>query len=173
MIRRPPSSTRTDTLFPYTTLFRSGPLAERFGTTRHSGPLDLLDEGAPRLAGRAAAGPLGLDGTALAAAVDGSRAGHEANLDSPCDNGVREHLFDPSRTDAARGDQALSRTTFADDGTANGLEPRAARRDGRALLARAAALRGRGARPRARLPGARRGVRRSPDRKSTRMKSRH
>src|SRR3546814_1347526 len=26
MIRRPPSSTRTDTLFPYTTLFRSGSL---------------------------------------------------------------------------------------------------------------------------------------------------
>src|SRR3546814_2598377 len=28
MIRRPPRSTRTDTLFPYTTLFRSGPLLE-------------------------------------------------------------------------------------------------------------------------------------------------
>src|SRR3546814_16880622 len=27
MIRRPPISTRTDTLFPYTTLFRSSPLA--------------------------------------------------------------------------------------------------------------------------------------------------
>src|SRR3546814_14017586 len=27
MIRRPPGSTRTDTLFPYTTLFRSVPLA--------------------------------------------------------------------------------------------------------------------------------------------------
>src|SRR3546814_8672337 len=27
MIRRPPRSTRTDTLFPYTTLFRSWPLA--------------------------------------------------------------------------------------------------------------------------------------------------
>src|SRR3546814_19427359 len=27
MIRRPPRSTRTDTLFPYTTLFRSHPLA--------------------------------------------------------------------------------------------------------------------------------------------------
>src|SRR3546814_4845610 len=27
MIRRPPRSTRTDTLFPYTTLFRSGPEA--------------------------------------------------------------------------------------------------------------------------------------------------
>src|SRR3546814_2150563 len=35
MIRRPPRSTRTDTLFPYTTLFRSGWAAnqyrERFG----------------------------------------------------------------------------------------------------------------------------------------------
>src|SRR6056297_4120975 len=28
MPRRPPRSTRTDTLFPYTTLFRSGPGAE-------------------------------------------------------------------------------------------------------------------------------------------------
>src|SRR3546814_17851064 len=29
MIRRPPRSTRTDTLFPYTTFFRSGPSIER------------------------------------------------------------------------------------------------------------------------------------------------
>src|SRR3546814_3499584 len=29
MIRRPPRSTRTDTLFPYTTLFRSGVLLDR------------------------------------------------------------------------------------------------------------------------------------------------
>src|SRR3546814_797645 len=29
MIRRPPRSTRTDTLFPYTTLFRSGCVAKR------------------------------------------------------------------------------------------------------------------------------------------------
>src|SRR3546814_1366230 len=34
MIRRPPRSTRTDTLFPYTTLFRSGP----------NGPFFILDE---------------------------------------------------------------------------------------------------------------------------------
>src|SRR3546814_5960978 len=39
MIRRPPRSTRTDTLFPYTTLFRSiflriGILAEQFGELR-------------------------------------------------------------------------------------------------------------------------------------------
>src|SRR3546814_19985624 len=31
MIRRPPRSTRTDTLFPYTTLFRSDQLALLFG----------------------------------------------------------------------------------------------------------------------------------------------
>src|SRR3546814_2041370 len=34
MIRRPPRSTRTDTLFPYTTLFRSSPLSVRHYTTR-------------------------------------------------------------------------------------------------------------------------------------------
>src|SRR3546814_19246371 len=31
MIRRPPRSTRTDTLFPYTTLFRSKQIHEAFG----------------------------------------------------------------------------------------------------------------------------------------------
>src|SRR3546814_7603452 len=36
MIRRPPRSTRTDTLFPYTTLFRSGQL-----TATSTGALDL------------------------------------------------------------------------------------------------------------------------------------
>src|SRR3546814_1407044 len=35
MIRRPPRSTRTDTLFPYTTLFRSGVAS---GSRRGSGP---------------------------------------------------------------------------------------------------------------------------------------
>src|SRR3546814_5932219 len=34
MIRRPPRSTRTDTLFPYTTLFRSAP-----ASSRRRGPL--------------------------------------------------------------------------------------------------------------------------------------
>src|SRR3546814_8603981 len=33
MIRRPPRSTRTDTLFPYTTLFRSSRAAARFRAT--------------------------------------------------------------------------------------------------------------------------------------------
>src|SRR3546814_13290146 len=33
MIRRPPRSTRTDTLFPYTTLFRSGYLSYTYSNT--------------------------------------------------------------------------------------------------------------------------------------------
>src|SRR3546814_6557782 len=37
MIRRPPRSTRTDTLFPYTTLFRSDRLAQAF---RDHHPID-------------------------------------------------------------------------------------------------------------------------------------
>src|SRR3546814_12491170 len=36
MMRRPPRSTRTDTLFPYTTLFRSGPEGD---STRQIGPM--------------------------------------------------------------------------------------------------------------------------------------
>src|SRR3546814_3838331 len=55
MIRRPPRSTRTDTLFPYTTLFRSRAawnLHGKFGTARRRAHLDaavvrlhdLLDE---------------------------------------------------------------------------------------------------------------------------------
>src|SRR3546814_12519476 len=34
MIRRPPRSTRTDTLFPYTTLFRSSPAPQERGFTQ-------------------------------------------------------------------------------------------------------------------------------------------
>src|SRR3546814_3094650 len=39
MIRRPPRSTRTDTLFPYTTLFRSGYLVTR------QRPIDIKFDG--------------------------------------------------------------------------------------------------------------------------------
>src|SRR3546814_20915691 len=42
MIRRPPSSTRTDALFPYTTRFRSGLFASFAGEF-----LDLRDPAAP------------------------------------------------------------------------------------------------------------------------------
>src|SRR3546814_13901450 len=52
MIRRPPRSTRTDTLFPSTTLFRSlvpGPLGER---TTHRGGVAPVVHGAPPLPAR-------------------------------------------------------------------------------------------------------------------------
>src|SRR3546814_15357516 len=44
MIRRPPRSTRTDTLFPYTTLFRSRHYQwlPRFGHRWHTGPFARL-----------------------------------------------------------------------------------------------------------------------------------
>src|SRR3546814_20712302 len=46
MIRRPPRSTRTDTLFPYTTLFRSlggRRMAARLGAVDHQRIADLPD----------------------------------------------------------------------------------------------------------------------------------
>src|SRR3546814_5916509 len=46
MIRRPPRSTRTDTLFPYTTLFRSGGDAERQRQGPEDRPLSALPPGA-------------------------------------------------------------------------------------------------------------------------------
>src|SRR3546814_5020508 len=48
MIRRPPRSTRTDTLFPYTTLFRSFGLEAGNGSRLQF--LELIDEEGRRLA---------------------------------------------------------------------------------------------------------------------------
>src|SRR3546814_3816133 len=54
MIRRPPRSTRTDTLFPYTTLFRSNDEAERMEHRQHGdlpvvgGEGEFLDPGPDR-----------------------------------------------------------------------------------------------------------------------------
>src|SRR3546814_1950882 len=52
MIRRPPRSTRTDTLFPYTTLFRSGEHL-REGHRRRIGAVELEHLHAPLTLGRA------------------------------------------------------------------------------------------------------------------------
>src|SRR3546814_8355260 len=46
MIRRPPRSTRTDTLLPYTTLFRSRHLVSWYGTIGMGGVLHTIN---PRL----------------------------------------------------------------------------------------------------------------------------
>src|SRR3546814_14945575 len=45
MIRRPPRSTRTDTLFPYTTLFRSEPGIDPYTRTVSDVYQDLFGEG--------------------------------------------------------------------------------------------------------------------------------
>src|SRR3546814_20259768 len=41
MIRRPPRSTRTETLFPYTTLFRSPPLAAHSSSQTKAGAASM------------------------------------------------------------------------------------------------------------------------------------
>src|SRR3546814_18081695 len=46
-IRRPPRSTRTDTLFPYTTLFRSAVLRLRSGIEQVERPVDRADRPLP------------------------------------------------------------------------------------------------------------------------------
>src|SRR3546814_9046988 len=65
MIRRPPRSTRTDTLFPYTTLFRSVGLARSALGVRHQ------DRRAAVLAGQAGDGVCGAVGVGR---VGGGRA---------------------------------------------------------------------------------------------------
>src|SRR3546814_1419924 len=47
MIRRPPRSTRTDTLFPYTTLFRSVPQIIHFLKVARSGWRQTIDSLSP------------------------------------------------------------------------------------------------------------------------------
>src|SRR3546814_6548250 len=77
MIRRPPRSTRTDTLFPYTTLFRSAQ-----GAAGHAYPGRQRCEAAGhqwragRLAGRGAARSL------RGAGVDGRSEEHTSELQS-------------------------------------------------------------------------------------------
>src|SRR3546814_10883979 len=49
MIRRPPRSTRTDTLFPYTTLFRSPALKDSLNALSYSEFLDIVVNGRQNL----------------------------------------------------------------------------------------------------------------------------
>src|SRR3546814_10590692 len=48
MIRRPPRSTRTDTLLPYTTLFRSGSIGKRAVSPRTEPPVSRTEDAASR-----------------------------------------------------------------------------------------------------------------------------
>src|SRR3546814_19588190 len=51
MIRRPPRSTRTDTLFPYTTLFRSDERIEKRGESVHGNVNAYATRAAPERGG--------------------------------------------------------------------------------------------------------------------------
>src|SRR3546814_10986173 len=84
MIRRPPASTRTDTLFPYTTLFRSDHALGLAGCRT-----DDLQAPAPgaalvvdRAVGRDAGGVFG-EGLHLHQAAHALRADHDAEADPP------------------------------------------------------------------------------------------
>src|SRR3546814_12031300 len=77
MIRRPPISTRTDTLFPYTTLFRSQGGAGR-GARREGGGTSRREHAAPSGHGPGGGGASDRDGrgrSALSGAGTDRRAG--------------------------------------------------------------------------------------------------
>src|SRR3546814_7530542 len=76
MIRRPPRSTRTDTLFPYTTLFRSGP------------PEPRRRQGDPALARRAAQKRAGCDALRKAG-VHGAPSGQLGSDPVRAEEGLR------------------------------------------------------------------------------------
>src|SRR3546814_693928 len=93
MIRRPPRSTRTDTLFPYTTLFRSGLVGAGVGRSGR----DRMEHGLPDM-GRLTiyeayvkAQPLRRGARQLARKVE---SGHTATDDQ--DVFARAHRFNPS-----------------------------------------------------------------------------
>src|SRR3546814_12745483 len=93
MIRRPPRSTRTDTLFPYTTLFRSGAVLVALGhRTDQGGGEDEAHEVAGGRAGGdgPAAGAVGVD------RQTGEAEGHveqlAASAEAPAERGAdHEH----------------------------------------------------------------------------------
>src|SRR3546814_20214338 len=78
MIRRPPRSTRTDTLFPYTTLFRSGVLLADAAQSAGKLPLpdaDMVAVSAHKLGGPPGIGALILKDERLIEAAGGQERG--------------------------------------------------------------------------------------------------
>src|SRR3546814_15311097 len=69
MIRRPPRSTRTDTLFPYTTLFRSDGSGSAILPTPAIGGVGLLDDWSKYAT-------IGFKGSGDVLVVIGTRGGH-------------------------------------------------------------------------------------------------
>src|SRR3546814_11473603 len=65
MIRRPPRSTRTDTLFPYTSLFRSGPVHADVAPFAVAEPRNVVAWADMRVLGRQRMAELARDGAGL------------------------------------------------------------------------------------------------------------
>src|SRR3546814_8506131 len=100
MIRRPPRSTRTDTLFPYTTLFRSGAVDPQ--VDRHD--VELLVED-PQEAGEAERAFLAPHLAGVGIDQHGSEVAGRMRDDGPCR---------PARSEEHTSElQSLMRTSYA------------------------------------------------------------
>src|SRR3546814_13909239 len=93
MIRRPPRSTRTDTLFPYTTLFRSGVsnvqfLRESLNAQRKARGQEPLSGGDFLKLAREKAGLLKLDMDMLKRPVNVGCSGGEKKLNEMVQSGI-------------------------------------------------------------------------------------
>src|SRR3546814_20023721 len=107
MIRRPPRSTRTDTLFPYTTLFRSlGPVTLRnriikSATFEGKTPDALVTDELIEFHRRPAAGGVGLSTVAYCAVPHVGRPEYGQLCTRPDAHPRLRRLPDPIRSDAA------------------------------------------------------------------------
>src|SRR3546814_6072279 len=111
MIRRPPRSTSTDTLFPYTTLFRSGhqQIVTAFGLgERLAHHVEAVGQDAEVVDLAAEPGQQGVDGVAVRI-EDGARLGRGARLAQLVAGGEQPHL-QPRRDEdlAARSEEHTS-----------------------------------------------------------------
>src|SRR3546814_11636081 len=98
MIRRPPRSTRTDTLFPYTTLFRSARLARRPRLCGAVGELSRVGRLRQRLHGQGRQEMVGNDARRPARRGEmGDRQGCDRKGSSRRDGAILWRLFDPRR----------------------------------------------------------------------------
>src|SRR3546814_8420994 len=83
MIRRPPRSTRTDTLFPYTTLFRSPALKDSLNALSYSEFLDIVVNGRQNLgAGKESVMPAFAENIDVMLYIDHRSEEHTSELQS-------------------------------------------------------------------------------------------
>src|SRR3546814_20448240 len=114
MIRRPPRSTRTDTLFPYTTLYRSAHRAERGVADRQEAAAARRDRDAVRRRRLLDRGRFVADGVRYLGEYDGDEPLFQRHL-TRRSTGLSGAVARPARevsTDAARHRDARFRAEF-------------------------------------------------------------